>query len=114
LAEEIASLIQNCIEDHSAIGIRDAAIISVLFGAGLRREEVIKLNLDDYDLESSKLVVRGKRSQQRIAYLGDGAVAALRDWIEVRGKDTGPLFLSVSRGSQTARGKVTSDTVSSI
>jgi site-specific recombinase XerC len=32
LAEEIASLIQNCIEDHSPIGIRDAAIISILFG----------------------------------------------------------------------------------
>src|SRR5687768_8707837 len=46
-AEEIASLIQNCIEDCSPIGIRDAAIISVLFGAGLRREEITKLNLDD-------------------------------------------------------------------
>ena len=57
LAEEIASLIQNCIEDHRLIGIRDAAIISVLFGAGLRREEVTKLNLDDYDSENAKLVV---------------------------------------------------------
>ena len=44
LAEEIASLIQNCIEDGSPIGIRDAAIISILFGAGLRREEITKLN----------------------------------------------------------------------
>src|SRR5512139_216265 len=48
LAEEIAALIQNCVEDRSPIGIRDAAIISILFGAGLRREEITKLNLDDY------------------------------------------------------------------
>ena len=40
LAEEIAALIQNCIKGRSPIGIRDAAIISILFGAGLRREEI--------------------------------------------------------------------------
>jgi site-specific recombinase XerD len=78
VTEEIASLIQSCIEDHSPIGIRDATIISILFGAGLRREEITKLNLDDYHPEDAKLVIRGKRSKQRIAYLGDGALAALR------------------------------------
>lgn len=98
LAEEIASLIQNCIEDGSPIGIRDAAIISILFGAGLRREEITKLNLDDYNPEDVKLVIRGKRSKQRIAYLGDGALAALMNWLELRGKDAGPLFFSVKRG----------------
>lgn len=67
LIEEIASLIQNCIEDRSMVGIRDAAIISILFGAGLRREEITKLNLDDYNPEDAKLVIRGKRSKQRIA-----------------------------------------------
>jgi site-specific recombinase XerD len=70
LAEEIAWLIQNCLEDCRPIGTRDAAIISILFGAGLRREEITKLNLDDYDSENARLVVRGKRSKQRIAYLG--------------------------------------------
>jgi integrase len=98
LAEEIASLIQNCIEDPSPIGIRDAAIISILFGAGLRREEITKLDLDDYDADNAKLVVRGKRSKQRIAYLGDGALAALTGWLEIRGNDPGPLFVPAKRG----------------
>jgi site-specific recombinase XerD len=105
LAEEIASLIQNCLEDRSPIGIRDAAIISILFGAGLRREEITTLNLDEYDLENAKLVVRGKRSKQRIAYLGEGAVAALAGWLEIRGNDTGPLFLSVKRGGHLRHGR---------
>jgi len=105
LAEEIAALIQNCIEDRSPIGIRDAAIISILFGAGLRREEITTLNLDDYDPENAKLVVRGKRSKQRIAYLGDGAVVALTGWLEIRGQDTGPLFLSVKGGSHLRQGR---------
>lgn len=105
LAEEIASLIQNCIEDGSPIGIRDAAIISILFGAGLRREEITKLNLDDYNPEDVKLVIRGKRSKQRIAYLGDGALAALMNWLELRGKDAGPLFFSVKRGGNLRHGR---------
>jgi site-specific recombinase XerD len=87
------------------MGIRDAAIISILFGAGLRREEITKLNLDDYDSENAKLVVRGKRSKQRIAYLGDGAVAALTGWLEIRGNDTGPLFLSLKRGGHLRHGR---------
>ena len=58
LAEEIASLIENCIEEGTPIGIRDAAIIAILFGAGLRREEITKLNLDDYNPEDQKLVIR--------------------------------------------------------
>ncbi len=97
-AEEIASLIENCIKDGGSIGIRDAAIIGILFGAGLRREEITKLNLDDYNSEEQKLVIRGKRSKQRIAYLGDGALAALMNWLDVRGQDMGPLFVPAKRG----------------
>jgi len=104
-AEEIASLIQNCIEDGSPIGIRDAAIISILFGAGLRREEITKLNLDDYDPEGARLVIRGKRSKQRNAYLGDGALAALMAWLELRGKDAGPLFVPMKRGGTLRHGR---------
>jgi site-specific recombinase XerD len=97
LADEIASLIQNCIEDGSPIGIRDAAIISILFGAGLRREEITKLNLEDYNPDGAKFVIRGKRSKQRFAYLGDGALAALMTWLEHRGEDAGPLLRHVSK-----------------
>lgn len=105
LAEEIAFLIQNCVEDRSPIGIRDAAIISILFGAGLRREEITKLNLDDYHPEDAKLVIRGKRSKQRIAYLGRGALAALINWLEIRGEGAGPLFVSVKRGGTLWHGR---------
>lgn len=105
LAEEIASLIQNCIEDGSSIGIRDAAIISILFGAGLRREEITKLDLDDFHSEGAKLLVRGKRSKQRFAYLGDGALAALLTWLELRGKGAGPLFIPMKRGGGLRHGR---------
>jgi integrase/recombinase XerD len=84
--------------------IRDAAIISILFGAGIRREEITKLDLDDYNSEDPNLLIRGKRSKQRIAYLGDGALAALMKWLVVRGKDSGPLFVSLKRGGSLRYG----------
>jgi len=105
LADEITALILNCIEDRSPLGVRDAAIISVLFGCGLRREEITRLNLEDHDSEGAKLVIHGKRSKQRIAYLGDGAAAALTDWLKIRGEGAGPLFLSVKRGGNLRHGR---------
>ena len=70
----------------------------MMLGTGLRREEVTNLNLNDYNAETLKLVLRGKRSKQRTAYLIGGVVAALYDWLEIRGKDSGPLFLSIQKG----------------
>jgi site-specific recombinase XerC len=105
LSDEINALIQNCIEDQSSLGVRDAAIISVLFGGGLRREEITRLNLEDYDSEGTKLLIHGKRSKQRIAYLADGAAAALTNWLKMRGQGAGPLFLSVKRGGSIRYGR---------
>lgn len=104
LAEEIAALIQNCIEDESPIGIRDSAIISILFGAGLRREEITKLDLDDYNPEDANLVIRGKRSKQRFTYLGDGALAALMNWLDLRGEYAGPLFVPAKSNATLRHG----------
>jgi integrase len=105
LAEEVAALLRNCIEDPRVIGIRDSAIISIMLGAGLRREEVTTLNVGDYDYENKKLVIRGKRSKQRTAYLVDGAIAALSDWLEIRGGNPGPLFLAVNKGGKLTYGR---------
>ena len=85
----------------SEVGIN----ISILFGAGLRREEITKLNLDDYNPEGAKLVIRGQRSKQHLAYLGDGALAVLMTWLELRGKDAGPLFVPMKRGGTLCHGR---------
>ena len=104
-ADEIAALLQNCAEDPRPIGARDAAVISIMFGTGLRREEVTTLNMDDYDSEFAKLVIRGKRSKQRTVYLVGGATVALQDWIIIRGTDPGPLFLSVNKAGKVVYGR---------
>lgn len=104
-ADEIAALLQNCAKDPRPIGVRDAAVISIMFGTGLRREEITTLNMDDYDSEYGKLVIRGKRTKQRTAYLVGGATVALQDWIIIRGTGPGPLFLSMNKAGKVVYGR---------
>jgi site-specific recombinase XerC len=86
---EIAALLATC--DDTPLGIRDAALISILYGCGLRRSELVALDLADYDAAASTLRVRGKGNKQRRVPLG-GAAPALADWLAVRGPQPGALF----------------------
>jgi site-specific recombinase XerD len=97
--DEIKALFLDCADDPRPIGRRDAAILAIMYSCGLRREEVTKLDLADYDDNNKKFVVHGKRSKERAVYLADGAVSALQDWLKVRGNDPGPIFLEINRGS---------------
>ncbi len=92
-------------EDPRPIGTRDAAVIAIMYSGGLRREEVTKLDLEDYDDANRKLIVHGKRSKERNVYLVDGAVAALKHWMRIRGNEPGPVFLEVNKGGNLVEGK---------
>jgi integrase len=96
---EIAALLKVCADDPTPAGARDAAILALLRGAGLRRAEAADLDLADYDPESGALTVRsGKGDKDRMVYAPAGARAALRDWIAARGEEPGPLFYRVVKG----------------
>lgn len=47
--DEVTRLLEVCAADPTAVGARDAAIISLMYCCGLRRNEVISLDLEDYD-----------------------------------------------------------------
>lgn len=96
---EVVALLQACANDPSPAGARDAAILSVLRGSGLRRAEAAALDLSDYDRESGAVTVRsGKGDKDRVVYAPAGARDALQDWIAVRGDAPGPLFYGVVKG----------------
>ena len=65
-------------------GLRDRAILEVLYSAGLRVSELAGLSTGDLDLSSGALRVRGKGKRERIAPLGSYALKALSDWLKVR------------------------------
>jgi site-specific recombinase XerD len=52
---EISALMGACGRDSSPAGIRDAALIAVLYGAGLRRSESVGLDISDYNVETGEL-----------------------------------------------------------
>lgn len=98
-AGELRSLFVICANDGSAHGARDAALLALLYGAGLRRAEVVALDLADYDAESGEVkVLKGKGGKQRTAYATKGGKAALDAWLFLRGDVPGPLFLPIRKG----------------
>ena len=94
---EIGALFHACRADKTAAGRRDAAILGLLLGAGLRRSECAGLQLRDFNAEDGSLRVRGKGDKERLTYLNNGALDALLDWIAFRGSDDGPLLTRVSQ-----------------
>ena len=108
---ELHALMMTCAQDQTAAGARDAAIIGLLYSCGLRRAELVNLNLADYDPEAGALVVRGKRRKERLAPVVNGAKAALADWLTLRGDRDGPLFLKVWRGGHIKPGRLTTQAI---
>jgi len=97
---EIAALMGACAEDQTAAGIRDAAMLAVLYASGLRRAEIVNLDHPgDYDAETGALTIRsGKGNKDRVTYIADGAAHALQDWLAVRGSEPGALLAHVNKG----------------
>jgi len=99
-AGEITALMAACDSDTTHAGIRDAAVIALMYSCGLRREEVISLTIEDYDPETGRLVVRGKGNKERTTYLANGALYALGDWLKARGSESGPLFYAINKSGR--------------
>lgn len=98
-AGEIDALIRSCV-DGTPAGIRNAALIAVGYGCGLRRAELAGLLVTDYIDTTESLRVIGKGRKERIVYLPPGAAEALRDWLTRRGAAPGPLFLAIRKGGE--------------
>jgi len=82
---------------------RDAAILALLYGSGLRRAEAVGLEVADYDRVAGTLKVRGKGNKERLAHLGDASQAALEAWLAVRGWAAGALFVAINKGGKLGK-----------
>lgn len=82
------------------VGRRDAALLALLAGCGLRRAEVAALDLGAYDRAHGSLRVLGKGNKERVVYVTNGARDALHAWLEARGELPGPLLCPVRKGGR--------------
>jgi integrase len=98
---EVSALMRTCAQDITPAGARDAAIIALLRGTGMRRSEVVALDVADYDRGTGALTIRsGKDNKDRLTYVANGLQAALDEWLAVRGAAPGPLFYGVTKGGR--------------
>lgn len=98
---EFIALAQACAVDTSAAGVRDSAIIGILYTCGLRRAELAALDIADYDPASAALTVRhGKGNKDRKVYVSNGAKEALEDWLVLRGDFPGALFNPINKAGK--------------
>lgn len=108
---ELRALFAVC-ADGSPAGVRDAALLATLYGGGLRRAEVVSLDMSDYLPETGALTVRhGKGDKARIVYLTGGAQGAMAAWLPVRGTDPGALFLPINKGRRVTVRRMTDQAV---
>jgi site-specific recombinase XerC len=110
-AGEVAALFNDCFEDETPAGRRDAAILVLLLGAGLRRAECAELALSDYSAEDHTLRVRGKGDKQRLMPLPESANQAVHDWLSVRGGWNGSLVSRVRKGGAIDQRPITAQAI---
>ena len=84
-------------------GARDKAIIALMIGCGLRREEVGNLLFEKIDFSLNSITLIGKGNKQRSVFFTPPVKALLLKWIEYRGQEEGYLFGKISRGKRVLR-----------
>ena len=113
-AAEISTLLNSCTNDPSPTGLRDAAMLCCL-RVGLRRAEVVGLDLADFEPMSGAVVVLGgKGRKDRIVYLPQQANTYVMRWVELRGEAPGALLLPINKADRIMSRRLTDQAVLTI
>jgi site-specific recombinase XerD len=108
---EVSRLVEACLRDSSPAGARDLALVALLGSGGLRRSEATSLDLSHFDEEAGTLRVKGKGDKERLIYLGQEALRAVLDWLDLRGRIPGPLLCPVSKAGDVERRRLSDQAV---
>jgi integrase/recombinase XerD len=104
--EEIEKIIQAP-DTSRPTGLRDRAMMELLYASGLRVSELCRVGLSDLNLEMQVLRTTGKGNKQRLVPVGKTAVLAVRSWLEngrpalLKGKASRYLFITARGGCLT-------------
>ena len=106
-------LLLNVPDVGTEIGLRDRAILEVLYSAGLRVAEICSLNNGDIDFQASELRVVGKGDKERLVPIGRRAIEAVEEYLKTERQQivdrlgTEPPWLLVSaRGGRLRRERI--------
>ncbi|MDJ0716201.1 MAG: tyrosine-type recombinase/integrase [Prochloraceae cyanobacterium] len=102
IPKEQFKLMLSAVDTDTIKGIRDKAILLLLWGNALRRSELVNCNISDYNPSLGELTItgKGKSGRSETISLGKGAIGAIARWLDARGESdpTQPLFSAVHKG----------------
>jgi integrase/recombinase XerC len=101
ISKEQFKLMLGAVNTNTIKGIRDRAILLLMWGNALRRSEVVNCDVSDFSANTGELVItgKGKIGQPEIISLGKSAIAAIDTWLSKRGNYTNldPLFSAIHK-----------------
>lgn len=100
----LVSVVKSLNARTDPMAARDQAIIALLHDAGLRRDELVSLDLEHVDWAQHRVWARTKKRTARVAISVPADVErCLKSWIIARGDATGPLFTNFDRSGKAGR-----------
>jgi site-specific recombinase XerD len=104
---EIQRILSMCQESESDCGIRDYAMIALMYATGARRSEVVNLDIADFDANANSLAFRETKGwKDRTVFIGKDIAVILSAWVALL--DTpGALFRRISKADRIIEGRLT-------
>jgi site-specific recombinase XerD len=102
--DELISLFGVCVQDKSPKGMRDLAMLAVLYSTGLRRSELLALNVADYN--DGTLTVRGKGNRIRLAYVVGEAREMLEAWLGRPDRDGKAIVVAINKSGKITENRL--------
>ena len=109
-----ATAVLNAPDRSSAIGCRDRALLGFLLGCGLRRAELVSLDVGHIQLRDARWVIpdlAGKGQRLRTVPVPAWVKLLLDAWLERARIEAGPIFRPVNKGGQVLASRISEDTV---
>lgn len=101
ISSEELDRLMNAPDTSTTQGLRDKAILELLFSTGLRVSELCALSIEDVDLSRDEFSVRGKGDKIRVVFISDAARDALRAYLAARKDMNDAMFIQY--GKRAAR-----------
>lgn len=90
-------------DTSTPVGLRNRAILELLFSTGLRISELCSLNIDDVDLTRDEFSVRGKGDKVRVVFLSSEAKQAIKNYLKARQDMDEALFVQYGKNAKNAK-----------
>lgn len=95
--------LMNAPDTKTQVGLRDHAILQLLFSTGLRVSELCNLSIDDVDLTRDEFSVRGKGDKVRVVFLSDEAKVSVSRYLKGRKDMDDALFIQYGKKANAAK-----------